>query len=541
IGSAIEALEASFDPVAPEKSFLELAAVRQMMLDRIDASSGQADPWIRFSLIEVEDLLLQLTGTVVDLRTPRATFASGEEVRMVARLIQRRPGSFFDRALLFASGVPVPKELDRSEGWNRPAEIEASFEALPIHPIHQPYWLARPFGTLYDPEGTGYLGIEPETASYWRGGFAFSGGDLGKQLDAIGPLQHVWVERVLGERSRPAALTPIASLRPLDTVMVVAGDRVSVEVEIEALASVIDGSLGVEAPEGWRVATEPYPVEGLAKGSRARYAFEIERSPAASVGAARFVFTSDEQRVDTTMNVIDYSHITPQVWYSPAEVRLAPVNVDVSVARVGYVNGAGDDVPRALRRLGIEVDLIDPAAAEPEELARFDAIMVGIRAYNAVPEMARLQPYLMDYVAAGGTVVAQYNTASRDMVIDPSRIGPKPFALTRGRVTVEEAPATFLLPEHPLLNVPNRLTQADFDGWVQERGLYFASDLDEAYSAPIAWNDPGESPLSGALIACDHGEGRFIYTGISLFRQLPAGVPGAYRLLANLLARREAR
>ena len=196
---------------------------------------------------------------------------------------------------------------------------------------------------------------------------------------------------------------------------------------------------------------------------------------------------------------------------------------------------------RALRRLGLTVETVDPERVTAADLGRFDAIVVGIRAYNAVPAMARVQPLLMDFVEAGGTMVVQYNTASRDMVVDRRAIGPFPFSLTRGRVTVEEAPATLLLPEHPLLTVPNKLVEADFDDWVQERGLYFAAELDKAYSAPIAWNDPGERPLNGALIACDFGEGRFIYTGISLFRQLPAGVPGAYRLLANLVARRTAR
>jgi hypothetical protein len=152
--------------------------------------------------------------------------------------------------------------------------------------------------------------------------------------------------------------------------------------------------------------------------------------------------------------------------------------------------------------------------------------------------MARLHPLLLTYVEGGGTLLVQYNTASRDMIVDARRIGPYPFTLTRDRVTVEEAEPTFLAPEHPLWTTPNRLGAADFAGWVQERGLYFAGDLDPHYTPLVAWNDPGEAPSNGGLITCEYGEGRFTYTGISLFRQLPAGVPGAYRLLANLLARR---
>ena len=226
------------------------------------------------------------------------------------------------------------------------------------------------------------------------------------------------------------------------------------------------------------------------------------------------------------------------MWFSPAVVQLVPLEVAVATKTVGYVEGAGDDVPAALKHLGIAVERIDPRSASLADLDRRDAIVTGIRAYNTVSALASFQPKLLAYVERGGTLVVQYNTNGSDLVLPAKAIGPFPFALTRDRVTVEEAAPTFLAATHPLWTTPNRLTPADFAGWVQERGLYFAGELDPAYTPLIAWNDPGEKPLNGALIACDSGKGRFVYTGLSLFRQLPAGVPGAYRLLANLLARR---
>ncbi len=174
-----------------------------------------------------------------------------------------------------------------------------------------------------------------------------------------------------------------------------------------------------------------------------------------------------------------------------------------------------------------------------EDLSRYDAIVTGIRAYNTVEAMKTFNAVLMKYVENGGTLVCQYNTKSSDMMLPDSLFGPYPFKLTRDRVTVEEAPPTFLAPEHPLLNTPNKITTADFDGWVQERGLYFCGSLDPHYTPLIAWNDPGEQPLNGGLITCDYGKGRYVYTGISFFRELPAGVPGAYRLFANLIGRRQ--
>jgi hypothetical protein len=264
-------------------------------------------------------------------------------------------------------------------------------------------------------------------------------------------------------------------------------------------------------------------------------------APGALGGKLRVAFTGPLGVADSNLHVIDYPHIQPQTWYTPAEVTLVPLYVAVDVRAVGFIDGAGDDVPNALRRLGVAVEYIDPASARLEDLAKCDAIVTGIRAYNTVPALARFQPLLLAYVEKGGTLLVQYNTAGGDLVMSAKQIGPQPFSLTRERVTVEEAAPTFLAPTHPLLNTPNVIGPADFEGWVQERGLYFAGDLDAHYTALIGWNDPGEAPLTGALIACDHGKGRFIYTGLSLFRQLPAGVPGAYRLLANLISRRTPR
>lgn len=239
-----------------------------------------------------------------------------------------------------------------------------------------------------------------------------------------------------------------------------------------------------------------------------------------------------------TRRIIAYDHIPKRSWYTQATFRAVPIDIKVNAKRVGYIMGAGDDVPQALEQLGLTVDLIDPATATAQLLGNHDAIVVGIRAYNTDPAMKTLNPVLMDYVMQGGTVVAQYNTRSRDMVLPDSLIGPYPFTITRDRVTVEEAPPTFLDPKNPLLNTPNKIGPSDFNDWVQERGLYFVGDLDPHYTPLIGWNDPGEEPVNGALITCDYGKGRYVYTGISFFRQLPAGVPGAYRLFANLISRR---
>ena len=265
------------------------------------------------------------------------------------------------------------------------------------------------------------------------------------------------------------------------------------------------------------------------------------------IEVAELTFTGPDHygQSDRTLHEIDYPHIMPQVYYTPAEVKLVPLDVKTTAKTVGCIKGAGDEVPQAIEQLGVKVEIVDPATASLESLRNYDAIVTGIRAYNTTKGMKVLHPLLLQYVEQGGTLVVQYNTTPRfsvsgveDFQIDPATLGPHPFKITRDRVTVEEAPPTFLDPKHPLLTTPNTITAKDFEGWVQERGLYFASELGDKYTPLIAWNDPGEEALDGGLITCEHGQGRFIYTGISFFRQLPAGVPGAYRLFANLISPR---
>jgi hypothetical protein len=363
---------------------------------------------------------------------------------------------------------------------------------------------------------------------------------FGGELQVI----HKWVDRVAGERIRPVYVTPVASVIPKSDVLIARGGPQTITVEVEALTDSLTGQLNMTLPDGWATTKDLKLVNIAKRNERQSFTYQLIPSTDAKTGPVKFTFTGPKGSADRTLHEIDYPHIMPQVYYTPAEVKLVPLNVTTTARRVGYVKGAGDDVPQAMEQLGVVVEFIEPASAKLEELRKYDAIVTGIRAYNATKGMKELHPLLLQYVEEGGTLIVQYNTTPRffsgasDFQIDPETLGPKPFSITRDRVTVEEAPPTFLDPKHPLLTTPNAITTADFEGWVQERGLYFAGDLGTNYTPLIAWNDPGEQPLTGGLITCDHGKGRFIYTGISFFRQLPAGVPGAYRLFANLISPR---
>ena len=232
---------------------------------------------------------------------------------------------------------------------------------------------------------------------------------------------------------------------------------------------------------------------------------------------------------------IDQPHIPETTVFVPARVKAVPVALATGGKHIGYIAGAGDDVAARLAQVGYQVTELAVDDLAKANLSGFDAIVTGVRAFNVFPRLMQVRQRLFDYVAKGGTMLVQYNTNGRWRKL-AHPLGPAPFVIDRGRVTDETAPLRALDANHPVLTTPNRLTAADYQGWVQERGLYFAKTWSSAYTPIFAANDPDDPIEKGAVLVMAHGKGGFVYTGLSFFRQLPAGVPGAYRLFANLLA-----
>ena len=236
-----------------------------------------------------------------------------------------------------------------------------------------------------------------------------------------------------------------------------------------------------------------------------------------------------------TLRHINYDHIPDIYYFNNDTVNIVLDSLKTDGKKIGYIEGAGDKVPAALSLMGYDVTIIRENDLTTNYLKQFDAIITGIRAYNVHRYLTDKNAVLNEYVNNGGNLVVQYNTNSFS---GPNNavIGPYPFFISRTRITDESAPVTFLLPDHQVLNYPNKITMADFDHWVQERGIYFADNLGKSFVTPLAMKDPGEEDQKGSLVIADYGKGKFVYTGLVFFRQLPAGVKGAYRLLANIIA-----
>jgi hypothetical protein len=289
----------------------------------------------------------------------------------------------------------------------------------------------------------------------------------------------------------------------------------------------------LELPEGWTVAPPSVPFTFNLKGAEQVFEFEVTPPGQTSEAVAKAFAVVNGKRFDKEQVYIRYPHIQKQQVLKPAEAHFLKPDIRIGSEKIAYIMGAGDQVHRSLAQMGYDVTLLDPADITKETMAQFDVAILGIRAYNTVKELAVKQPVLLDFVNGGKTMIVQYNTLDDFVTNDFS---PFPLKISRDRVTEENATVRFLAPDHRVLNHPNKITAADFVGWKQEQGLYYPSEWDKAFTPILSANDKGESPKNGALLVAKYGKGHYIYTGLSFFRELPEGVPGAFRLMANLIS-----
>jgi hypothetical protein len=295
----------------------------------------------------------------------------------------------------------------------------------------------------------------------------------------------------------------------------------------------IKGNVKLEVPAEWSVVPAEIPFVLTKKGEEAMAIFSVTPSKEASEITIKSIVTIEEKTFDKEKVDINYGHIYKQMVLKSAEAKGIRLKIKTKNEKIAYIMGAGDEVPKSLIQMGYEVTLLKPEEITPTKLLTFDVVITGIRAYNVINTLSFKQKILFDFVKSGKTMIVQYNTNS-DLVTN--EIAPFPLKVSRDRVTEENAEVRFLAPKHPILNYPNKIVAEDFKGWKQEQGLYYPSEWDSNFTAILSANDTGETPKNGALLVAKYGKGNYIYTGLSFFRELPEGVPGAFRLLANMIA-----
>jgi LmbE family N-acetylglucosaminyl deacetylase len=342
------------------------------------------------------------------------------------------------------------------------------------------------------------------------------------------------------EQQRALAVVPAFSveLEPGEQIVPIAnGSERTVKVGVRSnLTGISNGSLRLEAPAGWRIEPKEIPVELRERGDKKHFEFKVVPGSLKEGHAQiRAILTASGKNYGEGYTLVTREDLASAYYYQPALQRVSIVDVKVPKdLKVAYIPGAGDEIPIVLQQIGIDVTLLPADKLAGENLARYGTVVLGIRAYDTQKDIATNNKKLLDYVSAGGTLIVQYNAGAGDF--NSGHFTPFPATMSRSRVSVEEAPVEILTPEDSAFHSPNQITQRDFDGWVQERGLYFMDQWDSNFRPLLSSHDPGEQPLKGGLLRAQYGKGTYIYTGYAFFRQLPAGVPGAIRLYVNLLA-----
>jgi LmbE family N-acetylglucosaminyl deacetylase len=522
VGRLADEAVAKFDLKDPAASIPALLAVRK----RLD--SIPSDPVVAEKRRQLDRAIQGCLGLVVETDVPRAEVVPGEvlALRHVATVAANVPVRWL--AVHYPlTGQTATKPIDLRAG--QPATRDEKQTLPAAAPLTHPYWLRDEHSVGMFKVDTGMLIGRPESLPAFPVEHQFQVGVEMLEIVDV-PVQAA----AKGEPARQLDVIAPVALRYLSDVRLFApGSERRVEVEVTAARDDVAGTLDVDAPGGWKVAPATQPFRLAAAGDRAKLAFMVKApATAATAGITARAHVGDatwtSQRV-----VIRHEHIPVQLLQPPARLKAVALDLAVKGRRVGYIPGAGDRVAESLGEMGYEVTRLAGDDLTPDKLRGLDAVVIGVRAYNVRSDLVAHLPALFNYVEGGGTVVAQYN---RPNGLRTPRLAPFDLRLSDARVTDESAPVTFLAPGHPALTTPNRITEADMEGWVQERGIYFPAQWDPHFTPILASGDPGETPLQGGLLVAKHGRGHFVYTGLVFFRQLPAGVPGAYRLFANLVS-----
>jgi len=525
VAAEIGQIISKFNPADPAASVPELLKLRQAL------SGIQDESWIAEKKADVDKIIAACLGLHVEASTATETFTPGQTAAIKLEAINR-------------SNIPVTLQEVRFPNTGDSSKIDAPLPSNELvtkdlssripddAPYSQPYWLREPstLGT-FTVDDQKLIGLpENPPALPVEIVLQVNGQDLRYIVDT----QYRTADAVAGEPPRPLVIAPPAFVNVLDNVFVFPTNQPKpVSVRVIAATGPVKGNLKLAAPQGWEASPASIPVELKAANAEMVATFTVKPPNQDSEGTLRVIVSIDGRDYSLERVRISYPHIGVQTLMPPAEARLVRADIHRKGDRIGYIPGAGDDVPESLRQIGYSVKMLSEPEITAKNLAQFSAVVLGIRAYNTQDRISNWFPELLAYVKEGGVAVAQYNTLA-DLKTD--QFGPYPLEISRDRVTDENAPVRVLAPNNLLMNIPNKITSKDFDGWVQERGLYFPNKWDPAWTPILSCNDPNEKPLDGGLLVAKSGKGFFIYTTYSWFRQLPAGVPGAYRLFANMLS-----
>ncbi len=532
---AFNKIKAAFDPQAPHK----MVPAIMDALQKIRPPAGGAYFPYSYLYDDLKELAANALGLKLELLAESEYAVAGERMKFTARAIQRSPFEVEVTSLDHNWGKPGIHSYQKTKlPSNELVQAEIELE-VPSKSMSQPYWLQEPYGTMFKVHRSDLIG-DPENEAAFK--IPVDVYLEGREMSLEVPARFKFSDRVEGEIERPMMVVPKITVQSTVSKIFFL-DEQSKSLNLDFRSYKAGTYTVLLSADNWKLNPQELTLNFEEGNSLQSVAIEVKPLTGASSNDLEIGLktiskgvSGESYRVQPIQKLveIDYSHIDKRMILEEPGISFISLPLKRKGEKVAYVMGAGDKVAEGIAQMGYQVDILDEQALRESELIQYQAVIIGIRAYNTQEWLFKRKDQLEVYMRAGGNVIVQYNTRSR--TFQGSDFAPYPFTISRLRVTEEDAAVDFSLPDHAVLNKPNKITQEDFDNWVQERGLYFADSWDESYETPLSWHDKGEPNRDGALLITKVGKGSFMYTGISFFRELPAGVPGAYRLLANLIS-----
>jgi LmbE family N-acetylglucosaminyl deacetylase len=486
--------------------------------------------WKTVKTKEIKNIITACAGLYLEASAASNFATPNETVALNIEVINRSTSNISLTSIKIPNGVEVSKHLKLEN--NAGFEFKESFKISPDEAFTTPYWLTKK-GSLgmYKVEDPKLIG-KPRTPRNLK--VTFNLNIENSPIDIEKTVIYKTNDPVKGEVYKPFDIIPEASASISEKVIILNSDaQRDIEVLVKSGRNDLEGYVELAYPKNWKVYPQKQKFEITYKGETQSLVFTVIPPKEQSEGLISPIVHVGDKTYTKELVEMEYDHIPFQAVLLPSESKIVRLDIKKRGENIGYIEGAGDVVPESLRQIGYNVSLLKPEELSAENLQKFDAVVVGIRAYNTLDALKFKQQQLFDYVAQGGNLIVQYNT-NRGLITE--ELAPYTLQLSRDRVTDENAKVTLLATESEVLNQPNKITKADFEGWTQERGLYFPDEWASEFTPILSMHDKNESPKRGSLLVAKYGKGHYVYTGLSFFREFPAGVSGAYRLFANMLS-----
>jgi len=525
IGEILAQVETNFDFEDPSARLPKLVEA-YLLIQALEDSH-----WKHIKSQEIKKIIAASSGLYLEAISETPTAVASQEIQLNLEAINRSKQDMTLLSVTLNHGkveIEPNIKLQNNQDW----EKTIAFKVPDTANYTSPYWLKEE-GSLgmYKVEYQQLIGL-PENPGNINVRFSIRINEV--EIPFEKRVVYKYNDPIKGEVYQPFEVIPPVSAKINEKVLIFANSKSKlVPVTITAEKNELSGQLSLQTSENWKIDPKTANFNLKEKGASITINFTVTPPNDQEEAILKPIVNVDGINYSDEIVRIDYNHIPLQTLVLPSKTKLVKLNIQKKGENIGYIEGAGDVVPESLEQIGFAVTKIDPKSISASSLANFDAIVLGIRAYNTVDELKYKQPALLKYVENGGTLIAQYNV-NRGIIVD--QFAPFSIELSRERVTEENAEVRFLSPDHPVLNSPNKITAKDFENWVQERGLYFADKWAPEFTPILSMNDKNETPKNGSLLIAKYGKGYFIYTGLSFFRQFPEGVPGAFRLFSNLVS-----